>query len=949
MTGNESRSTHLGGERDRAGMSRLELVYLNLVKLNPGTMINGRYRIENLIGKGGFGIVFDVYDTTLSTRVAVKFLNPELTKEDKKFLRVKREVNIARKISDERIIKVFSLESWRGIHFLVMELVSGRSLKTILEEKCPWTWTEFRRIFMAVLEAVAVLHRNGIVHRDLKPANILIDEKMHIKILDFGLAKEIMDMDKTSTVGEIVGSPYYMSPEQIRGDTISYASDVYQLGLVLYRVLTDRHPFESASTMEMISKQLAKNPDPPEVKKGGLPRFLYIGIEKSLEKVPERRFRDAGAMAQFFRKEKASLAHRLRLALNRRPLKVGLIGTVLAVAVFFGFRATIGSKKVHKFVYRETVLQAHNRFGMQLWKQNFSPFHVFTAYSTKSSVPLALRTGNSPELPFLDLGDDPVTVVILAPFPEKPFPVDMSIADDSLMCRLAILSSSGKLLKEEPLAGHYDAYDYVRVTRPQAFHNYGVNAKGETCVSFTIQQYQSMYPFALVYMEGLEKCVYTHPGTFTATLLERSGSEVTFLLNGINNLFAHNPFVSEFAFNMSEPDKLLLRGIPSLATDQRNNVPDENRLFFLPFRSRILENRWREEGRVRFIEQISGDILDFHRDGRLTVHSKNGRVGYADHIDTLRRIYTLVNMSFQENRVKDNPQNALALINQAGSFPIENPFLRSAILYLAGDLEIALGRYRDGEKSLQHALALYPGNKDASERLCEMEMLRGDTPAAFARLDDTRSDSTQFWGFTVFGVNLFRGYLFLHMGLFNQAEAEFDRIRIDENDLTRFCRATMDFFRGDYEKTQTSLLKLERTALVAVDVRELRLLIGRTLLLNSGDTKKAGFLFNDIFHNSLDFAHLAELSSCFFLARSGRISEAARSARPAFERLKQKARGDFMTRLWMFYDAYVYGLVMEMAGDQKQAKRGFRECIAANPHTDLAAKARKWLRKKQSS
>ncbi|MBN1196327.1 MAG: serine/threonine protein kinase [Candidatus Aminicenantes bacterium] len=947
MTGNESRPTHLGGDRDRAGMSRLELVYLNLVKLNPGTVINGRYRIERLVGKGGFGIVFDVYDITLGTRVAIKFLNPELTQEDKKFLRVKREINIARKISDERIIKVFSLESWRGVHFLVMELVSGRSLKTILEEKCPWTWTEFKSIFISILEAAAVLHRNGIVHRDLKPANILIDEKKRIKILDFGLAKEIMDMDKTSTVGEIVGSPYYMSPEQIRGDTISYASDVYQLGLVLYRVLTNRHPFESTSTMEMISKQLAKKADPPKVNRDDLPRFLSIGIEKSLEKVPERRFRDAEAMAQFFRKEKASLTHRLHLALNRRPLKVTLIGAVLAVAVFSGFQATFGSRKIHKLVYRETVLQARNRLGIQLWKKNFSPFHVFAAYSTKSEAPLVQRTGSSTDLPFLDPGDEPMTIVILAPPPERPFPVDMSIADDTLMCRLAIVSSSGELLKKEPLTDHYDAYDYVKIARPQAFRNHGLNSRGETCVSFTIQQYQSMYPFALVYMEGFEKCVYTHPGTFSATLLERNGDTVSFMLKGINNLLGHNQFVAELTFNMSEPGRLVLRGIPSLSTDQRNNVPDEDRLFFLPFRARILENRWREEGRVRFTEQTNGDILDFHRDGHLSVGSKNGYVDYSDRIDTLRRIYTLVNMSFQEKWVKDNPQNALDLINQAGSFSIENPFLRSAILYLKGDLEITLGRYKDGGKSLQHALAVYTGNKDACERLCEMEMLRGDVPAAFARLADTHSDSTQFWGFTVFGVNLFRGYLYLHMGLFNQAEAEFDRIRITENDLTRFCQTTKDFFRGDYEKAQTSLLEMEQSALSAVDVRELRLLIGRTLLLNSGDIKRVEFLFNDIFHNSLDFAHLAELSSCYCLARSGRMSEAARSARRAFERLKQKARGDFMTRLWLFYDAYVYGLVMEMAGDRDQAEQGFRACIAANPHTELAAKAEEWLSRKQ--
>ena len=284
----------------------LDLAYLNLVKLKPGTLVNRRYRLEALIGQGGFGIVFEALDETLNSRVAVKFLNPRLTGNERKFLRVQREINLSRKISDERIIKIFSLESWQGIHFLVMELARGRSLKSHLEEKGRFAWPEFKGIFLDILEAVAVLHRNGIVHRDLKPANILIDGGRRVKILDFGLAKEVEDTEKTSTVGEIVGSPYYMSPEQIRGDGVGFPSDVYQLGLVLYRTLSGRHPFEHTSTMEVIFKQLNLRPDLATPELSGLPRFLRFGLHKALEKSPPRRFGDAGAMAGFFSAGKVS-------------------------------------------------------------------------------------------------------------------------------------------------------------------------------------------------------------------------------------------------------------------------------------------------------------------------------------------------------------------------------------------------------------------------------------------------------------------------------------------------------------------------------------------------------------------------------------------------------------------------------------------------------------------
>ncbi len=269
----------------REGSGPLELAYLNLVKLKQGTVVNERYRLEKLIGQGGFGIVFAALDVTLNSRVAVKFLNPRLTGNEKKFLRVQREINLSRKISDERIIKVFSLEKWQEIYFLVMELVAGNSLGSFLEDKGRCPWPEFKGIFLQILEAVDVLHRNGIVHRDLKPANILIAGDGKIKVLDFGLAKELADMDKTSTVGEIVGSPYYMSPEQIRGEAVDFRSDVYQLGLILYRALSGRHPFEHPSTMEVIFKQLNQQPEPLGTRGRRHPAFPAFRAGKSAGKI----------------------------------------------------------------------------------------------------------------------------------------------------------------------------------------------------------------------------------------------------------------------------------------------------------------------------------------------------------------------------------------------------------------------------------------------------------------------------------------------------------------------------------------------------------------------------------------------------------------------------------------------------------------------------------------
>lgn len=323
--------------------------------------------------------------------------------------------------------------------------------------------------------------------------------------------------------------------------------------------------------------------------------------------------------------------------------------------------------------------------------------------------------------------------------------------------------------------------------------------------------------------------------------------------------------------------------------------------------------------------------------------TKGGRLVFQDSLDTLRRVYTLVNLSFQERMVKRNPANALALIKQALAFRLQNPYLLSALHWMAGDLQVDLGDYGEGEKSLLRGLEMSAANNDASERLCELEMLRGDAPAALRRLESGRADSSQFWGFTSFGVHLFKGYLYLGSGLFGQAEAEFDRVRKQVEDVGAQGMATCELFRGNYSAALAALRGLEKLPLGNVDLRELRLLLGRALLLADSDLPRAEFLFDDISRNSLEHGHLAEVSACYLLARQGRAAEAGRTAREAFAKLRQRARGDFMTRLWLFYDAYVYGRTMELVGDLAEARRGYQASTAANPQAELAERSRQRL------
>ena len=256
---------------------------------------------------------------------------------------------------------------------------------------------------------------------------------------------------------------------------------------------------------------------------------------------------------------------------------------------------------------------------------------------------------------------------------------------------------------------------------------------------------------------------------------------------------------------------------------------------------------------------------------------------------------------------------------------------------------MGLGRYAEGEMSLLQALRAYPGNNDANERLCEMDVLKGDPNAALRRLQETFADSSKFWGFQTFGVSLFKSCVYLQQGMNGRASDEIAKLKVLVPDIARYGQAMGHLFQGDYAAALNAARELEKWPLGALDLRDLRLLLARALLLDFSGEPRARFLFEDIFRNSLEYGHLAEISTCYFLARSGRTTEAAKAAREAFIRLQARARGDFMARMWLFYDAYVYGRTMEMAGDRDEAARGYRACIEANPYTELAGRSRQRL------
>ncbi|MCL4848534.1 MAG: protein kinase [Acidobacteria bacterium] len=268
------------------------------------------YRITAAIGAGGMGEVYRAHDSRLKRDVALKVLPAEMASSPERLERFRREAQALAALDHPGIVTVYSVEEADGVHFLTMQLVEGQSLDRVVPAS-GLTPPQVIEIAMAVAEALAAAHEKGIVHRDLKPANVMLTGDGRVKVLDFGLAKVLSgtqgaaaasDATYTSAgqtaIGAVMGTPAYMSPEQVAGRAVDHRSDVFSFGALLYEMATGRRPFEGASSAELASAILRDAPPPLEQSRSDIPEGLRRVIARCLEKKPEDRFRTVREAAE---------------------------------------------------------------------------------------------------------------------------------------------------------------------------------------------------------------------------------------------------------------------------------------------------------------------------------------------------------------------------------------------------------------------------------------------------------------------------------------------------------------------------------------------------------------------------------------------------------------------------------------------------------------------------
>jgi len=268
-------------------------------ELTPGQLFAGRYRIEQILGRGGMGVVYKAVDAQLDETVAIKTLPGDVMQRSPEDLeRFKREIRLARKITHRNVLRTYDYGEAEGVYFISMEFVRGYTLSELSEE------VENRQMAPRVAVGVArqicrglqAAHEQGIIHRDIKPQNVLIDHKGEVKLMDFGIARMAEAPEAMTQAGLIVGTPHYMSPEQVQGKQLDPRSDVYSMGVLIYEMLVGRRPFESSSLTGVLTAHITEKAKPPIDLRPEIGRDINAIVMKALEKDPKARYANAGEL-----------------------------------------------------------------------------------------------------------------------------------------------------------------------------------------------------------------------------------------------------------------------------------------------------------------------------------------------------------------------------------------------------------------------------------------------------------------------------------------------------------------------------------------------------------------------------------------------------------------------------------------------------------------------------
>jgi len=332
---------------DEAQASFTRTLETTAEELTRGTLFAGRYEIIEELGAGGMGRVYRVHDTKLNEEMALKLIKPEIAADKRTVERFRNEIKIAHKVSHKNVCRTHDLHEEGKALFLTMEYVRGEDLKSFIKRSTVLSTGRAVSIAKQVAEGLAEAHKLGIVHRDLKPGNVMIDKDGNAKIMDFGIARSLAG-GGTTAEGAVIGTPEYMSPEQVDGKPADERADIYALGVILFEMVTGRPPFDGETSLAIAHKhKYEPAPDPRSINPQ-IPADLSRLILRCLEKEREKRYQTTSELLADLEAVETSLPTTDRAAAGRPStkqisstsktitVKIPPKKIIISAAVFFG-------------------------------------------------------------------------------------------------------------------------------------------------------------------------------------------------------------------------------------------------------------------------------------------------------------------------------------------------------------------------------------------------------------------------------------------------------------------------------------------------------------------------------------------------------------------------------------------------------------------------------------
>jgi serine/threonine-protein kinase len=346
-------------------------------ELTTGSTFANRYQIIEELGKGGMGRVYRVLDKELKEEVALKLIKPEIASEKKTLERFNNELRLSRKIIHKNVGRMYELMDHQGTRFITMEYVSGEDLRGLIRRIGQLPIGKSISIAKQICEGLAEAHRLGVVHRDLKSNNIMIDKEGNVRIMDFGIARSL-ETKRITGSGIMIGTPEYMSPEQVEGKEVDQRADIYSLGVILYEMVTGRVPFEGDTPFTIGMKHKGETPKKPKELNTQISDDLNHVILRCLEKEKEKRYQSSEEVRSELEIIEKGIPTTERIVPEKKPL------TSKEITVTFGLK---------KLLIPTTVVIALIVIIVV----------ILQFFPQKEVVPLELDRSSIAVLPFIDL------------------------------------------------------------------------------------------------------------------------------------------------------------------------------------------------------------------------------------------------------------------------------------------------------------------------------------------------------------------------------------------------------------------------------------------------------------------------------------------------------------------------------------------------------------------